>query len=793
MAKGKQSAVAGKAMCPKLAEINTSDASIHQKLDHLIHDCHIIEQWITQNPKGTFSSGWVNYLTKNVLAVASEAKSQTPQWSMATRLDQMDEVLREMRDQQTKDADKLLQSIRERQPGANTVNPSQYMTSGYRRCVSWNEGIEEPTHVSRTLSTPTDSSISAPAPKVEVEDLRLRVRVPISDVAQTLRSRSAEELCNMVNKAVEDSHNPSLNAIMVRAALQLKSGDVELYTSTVGEVERLTHSQTSWVGIFGKGAYILESTFAVILHGIATNTVDGKDEETLKALLLAQNAIHFPTANIAYVGWLSQAKAERKTKSSLVVAFTEEEYAWVALTLGMIWKNRPVHTEPYEPNSQMMQCKRCQQYGHKQARCRSPLRCARCAESHETETCPGKGSPGEKLKCALCNGPHTSFSEICPQRRARGHELKRRKARGPDWYRKGIEEGKAIQTKERLIKTNKHGASPPNANVNRQGSVCPEINNTPVQDAPLQITTSTSDSQVFQPSVSFTFTPPDAEHTSPPTSRSPLPNTSTSKAAKTKSLPPITLTPNPQDAPPRATTSLGGGTKPARKERRQALTDITSQFTTKQLFADTSRAKPRPLGSPEPEPTKSKPKRKSTDQTSARGSTASTDEGNQPRSLRSRKRKAEEEASLTNDPPTRKRRPTEKGAAFQDEQIVKEVKRANGRRITNRIKKRMGQMEGTIPETKTFTSLHAAQYVAGRHPTDFMCDSTSTPDNTSITSSSNAIGTEDTEDLISSGDEEDKNSVSSEVAERIRDKVFAKQATVRELGWWKKRIASGRS
>lgn len=67
--------------------------------------------------------------------------------------------------------------------------------------------------------------------------------------------------------------------------------------------------------------------------------------------------------------------------------------------------------EPKKRNT-IVQCQRCQQYGHTKNYCMRPPRCLKCAESHITKHCP-KVDRSTPATCALCFGPHPSNYKGC--------------------------------------------------------------------------------------------------------------------------------------------------------------------------------------------------------------------------------------------------------------------------------------------------------------------------------------------------------------------------------------------
>ena len=63
----------------------------------------------------------------------------------------------------------------------------------------------------------------------------------------------------------------------------------------------------------------------------------------------------------------------------------------------------------YRPLARIDRCFRCQQFGHKAAKCSNEPKCYKCGESHEyNRDC------ANVVKCANCNGQHMAGSPECP-------------------------------------------------------------------------------------------------------------------------------------------------------------------------------------------------------------------------------------------------------------------------------------------------------------------------------------------------------------------------------------------
>ena len=113
--------------------------------------------------------------------------------------------------------------------------------------------------------------------------------------------------------------------------------------------------------------------------------------------------------NIAKIVWLSR-KDIPKAYGSMVVyvnkgsdatRLLQEQYFHIA--------GESAYTNIYEPRSGPIQCYNCQKIGHKAFKCDKPQKCGKCAkEGHRHIECM-EAIP----KCALCEGPHESFSKNC--------------------------------------------------------------------------------------------------------------------------------------------------------------------------------------------------------------------------------------------------------------------------------------------------------------------------------------------------------------------------------------------
>lgn len=69
-----------------------------------------------------------------------------------------------------------------------------------------------------------------------------------------------------------------------------------------------------------------------------------------------------------------------------------------------------VFEPPYKSND-IVQCKKCQRYGHTRSYCSYPFRCVKCNESHDSTTC--RKHINTPPNCVLCGGEHPANYKGC--------------------------------------------------------------------------------------------------------------------------------------------------------------------------------------------------------------------------------------------------------------------------------------------------------------------------------------------------------------------------------------------
>jgi hypothetical protein len=245
------------------------------------------------------------------------------------------------------------------------------------------------------------------------KDRAVTVKLKDHGIAQRFRTLSAARVRQQVEASIRD--HAATKSVKVVAAHQLKSGDIQIFTSSTAEATKLKE-KTGWIRGLGEHAELIVPTYGVIVHGISTNSINIKDQKATIQQILADNYTVIPKAEISFVGWLTK-ESPLKRASSIVVEFKDPEMANAIIYTGMAWDGQ-IHTcQLYDRACRVKQCFRCYNYGHIGAQCDAAQTCGYCAGLHETKNCTQKGEQGFTPRCAVCKGTHTAWSNACPARK----------------------------------------------------------------------------------------------------------------------------------------------------------------------------------------------------------------------------------------------------------------------------------------------------------------------------------------------------------------------------------------
>jgi hypothetical protein len=263
------------------------------------------------------------------------------------------------------------------------------------------------------------------------KDRAVTIKLKDQSIIQQYRAQPTSRLRQDIETSIQGHR--ATNAVKIVAAHQLKSGDLQIFTSTTEEAT-LIKANTGWLRSMGEHAKLVVPTYGVIVHGIATHSINMKDQNTTIEQLLADNHTVIPNGKIAFVAWLTR-DATSKRASSIVVEFEEPDTANAIIYAGMAWQGQIHQCQLYDRACRLKQCFRCFNYGHIGTQCQLAEVCGHCAEQHETRRCEKRQAEGFIPKCTVCKEEHTAWSSACSARKQERHRIEAvMKARNTYWH-----------------------------------------------------------------------------------------------------------------------------------------------------------------------------------------------------------------------------------------------------------------------------------------------------------------------------------------------------------------------
>jgi hypothetical protein len=390
-------------MAPKWPQVNNGPEHINEHATYLREACNQLQ---------TVDRGRINQVPWNI--VQPYLASTIALIGKVLQQPTIGEIL-----QQIQDVTKCTQNIQRditviKSSAGLSTNPlnTANFSGGRPAAVSWAQVAAQGTGPplpppSVPQATKAQSTVTA------YKDRAITIKLKDHGVVQRFRTLSATRIRHQVEATIRD--NTATKLVKVVAAHQLKSGDIQIFTSSTTETTKLKENK-GWIRGLGEHAELILPSYGVIVHGISTNSINIKDQQATIQQLLADNYTVIPKAEITFVGWLTK-ESPLKRASSIVVEFTNPEMANAIIYAGMVWDGQIHICQLYDRACRVKQCFRCYNYGHIGTQCNAAQTCGYCSELHETKNCRQKGVEGFTPKCAVCTGAHTAWSNACPARK----------------------------------------------------------------------------------------------------------------------------------------------------------------------------------------------------------------------------------------------------------------------------------------------------------------------------------------------------------------------------------------
>jgi hypothetical protein len=217
-------------------------------------------------------------------------------------------------------------------------------------------------------------------------------------------SRAQEQILEQVR--AQEPKGATEKAITLR---RLPSKDYQIVMATEESKQTLDKAD-DWLRVIAPSARVKRTTYTVWVHGVRVQAVDaGNQEEAIATIRKSNERLH-PELDIVRVAWSSRTLAAGKRFGSLIAEMGSIEAANRLISLGLVHEGEIKYCERFIKEARVIQCIRCNQFGHTMRVCRNRTTCGACAGDHHTRDCQRDGTA---RKCALCKGSHPAWAKNC--------------------------------------------------------------------------------------------------------------------------------------------------------------------------------------------------------------------------------------------------------------------------------------------------------------------------------------------------------------------------------------------
>ena len=222
-----------------------------------------------------------------------------------------------------------------------------------------------------------------------------------------------------INSTWTTAQDPKPTSPKLKAATLMRNGGLllELDSAQAADWLRKPAPRDSFLSNLGLGANIKDRFYQVIVQ-FAPIQFDPNDNDQLHQYEIFNG---LETDSIVKAEWIKPAKDRKPHQkvATLRIYHKDATSANIILKHGAYILNK--RTVPKKPKKEPIRCLRCQCFGHKCCDCKNATpKCGRCADPHETATCP---TDNYLPKCSNCTGQHPSYDRECPSFREKCHQI----------------------------------------------------------------------------------------------------------------------------------------------------------------------------------------------------------------------------------------------------------------------------------------------------------------------------------------------------------------------------------
>ena len=243
------------------------------------------------------------------------------------------------------------------------------------------------------------------------EQNKLEVTLTTQDADPTIKDQLAQQIHEEITAKLQQAVKSQMkdNPIIIQDVQKLKSQDIRIRCDTEEEADQLRKIQ--WEESYN-GLKIRQRKFGIVIDGVSTKSINPKELQNPETIKKLEEQNKERGLEIIGMRPLRRKLGEDVQDYSLIIFTPNPKMANNCLKHRIYIDRQRFNPRKYIPHLQLIQCYKCQEFGHHATKCRSPHDvCAKCSEHHPISQCHSK-----VYKCAGCKQDHPAYHKHCPKK-----------------------------------------------------------------------------------------------------------------------------------------------------------------------------------------------------------------------------------------------------------------------------------------------------------------------------------------------------------------------------------------
>jgi hypothetical protein len=208
-------------------------------------------------------------------------------------------------------------------------------------------------------------------------EVTLTMQEATVDAKEQLAKHTHSEITAKLQEVVQSQGK---NGPIIHGIQKLKSHDIRIHCNTAEEAEQLR--KLKWDEAYA-GLNVRQSKYGILVHGVPIDSIDPNQVQDAELARQLQHQNKGSGIQVVGLKPLRRKLRDGVRHFSLVVFVTNPEAADHCIKHGIYIDQRRFPAEKYNPQFQLVQCYKCQQFGHYAMTCRSLHNvCGKCSERH---------------------------------------------------------------------------------------------------------------------------------------------------------------------------------------------------------------------------------------------------------------------------------------------------------------------------------------------------------------------------------------------------------------------------